>query len=204
MPPCLLILLLILVQTVDLFALHPGFRVISTQRTHQSIQRRRTAPKPHTFVSLQLFNNNNKESTESILTIEEIERFATFSKLKIKSSVTGPYLRLEAYPIDDDSTLVGYLTAFIRPFPFKLFQLDTIQVKNRRQNIGYKRKNWTVDGPGASFILGTWALAWARGQGCEKTELLAVRDSDEMHDILVRLYGRYAHILLFMLLFYNH
>lgn len=187
---CFLLSLVIHIQVVTLLALQSGYRSISSQiiayRSNKgtdgcsSLSSSRASP-------LQLFR---QDSTADTLTIEEIEKFATFSKLKIKSSVTGPYLRLEAYPIDDETSLVGYLTAFIRPFPFKLFQLDTIQVKNRRQNIGYKRKNWTVDGPGASFILGTWALAWARQQGCQQTELLAVRDSDEMHDILVRLYGR--------------
>lgn len=45
--------------------------------------------------------------------------------------------------------------------------VDTIQVKNHRQNPGYKR-NWKIDGPGISFILGSWAIKWAYDKGSRK------------------------------------
>jgi hypothetical protein len=146
------------------------------------------------YVSSLQVNVFNKRITRAsiffdVLTHSEIERFASFSNLRIKSTIIGPSLKLEA--ISKDDSVVGYLTAFIRPIPFKLFHLDTIQVKNHRQNLGYKRKSWKMDGPGISFIMGTWALTWAKSQGCQKTELLAVRDTDQMHSILVRLYSRY-------------
>ena len=73
-----------------------------------------------------------------------------------------------------------------------MLQLDTIQVKNRRQIIGFKRNNWKMDGPGISFIMGTWALRWAWGKGCRKAELLAVNDSEKMHAILIRLYESFG------------
>lgn len=132
------------------------------------------------------FINSN---SQDMLTIEEIESFASLSKIKIRSIITGPYLKLEALTQTDNS-VIGYCTAFIRPFPFKLFHLDTIQVSNRRQNLGYKRKGSNVHSAGLSFIMGTWALIWARQHGCTTTELLAVRDNDKMNAILVRLYSR--------------
>ena len=63
-------------------------------------------------------------------------------------------------------------------------------MKNHRQYLGYRRGSWTVDGPGISFILGSWAIKWAYDKGCRRAELLAVRDSDLMNLVLVRLYER--------------
>ena len=127
---------------------------------------------------------------EESLTLQEIERIAMLSNLTITSVITGPQLRLDVFTTNSNIP-VGYLTAFIRPFPFKYFHLDTIQVKNHRQHLGYKRKTWNViDGSSISFIMGTWSLIWAKQQGCKVAELLAVNDNNTMHDILVRLYSR--------------
>ena len=63
-------------------------------------------------------------------------------------------------------------------------------MKNRRQVIGYKRQDWTIDGPGISFIMGSWALNWAYEKGSRNAELLAVEDDAMMSKILVRLYQR--------------
>eukprot|EP01035_Chromulina_nebulosa_P020670 gene20670-26800_t len=79
----------------------------------------------------------------------------------------GPYLRLDAYAI------------------------ETIQVKNRRQTLGFKRSGWTIDGPGISFLMGTWALRWAYDKGCNRAQLLAVDDSPRMQRILTKLYSRF-------------
>eukprot|EP01038_Epipyxis_sp_PR26KG_P004670 gene4670-6561_t len=134
--------------------------------------------------------------------IEQIEKYASKLGILIRASeVGGVFLRLEAYTIgptgsNESAELIGYLTGFIRPIPFKLFQLDTIQVKNRRQTLGFKRKNWKMDGPGISFIMGSWALKWAYDRGCKSAELLAVRDSDRMHDILVKLYQSFGFVFL--------
>ena len=123
--------------------------------------------------------------------ISDIEEYAKVSGLILNCTTTGPLLRIEAFPIGD-TELIGYLTAFIRPIPFGLFHLDTIKVKNRRQNLGYLRKNWTIDGPGISFIMGSYALRWAYDRGCRKSQLLAVNDSPLMHAVLSRLYQRFV------------
>ena len=136
-------------------------------------------------------NNKNNLSMSSYLTLNEIEEFAKYSNLRIIAQPKGTYLKLEAVTMNDN-IVIGYLTAFIRPIPFKLLQLDTIQVKNRRQILNYKRKDYKIDGPGISFIMGTYALIWAKNNGCKQTELLAVNDSDRMSQILVRLYGSFG------------
>lgn len=120
------------------------------------------------------------------LTIRDIEIYANQSGISIQTKVIGPYLRLEAIN-SNDQQIIGYLTAFIRP---GVFHLETIQVENRRQILGYKRKGWKADGPGISFILGTWALRWAYEKGCTKSQLLAVDDSPKMLRTLTRLYQR--------------
>ena len=42
--------------------------------------------------------------------------------------------------------------------------------------------------------MGTWALIFAKRNGCSETELLAVRDSDIMNTILVRLYNSFGFV----------
>ena len=121
--------------------------------------------------------------------IPAIEEYAKVSGLTLNCTTNGPLLRIEAFP-KGETELIGYLTAFIRPLPFGLFHLDTIKVKNRRQNLGYQRKTWTIDGPGISFIMGSYALRWAYERGCRKSQLLAVNDAPLMHSILIRLYQR--------------
>ena len=136
-------------------------------------------------------HNNNKLFMSTYLTLNEIEEFAKYSNLRIVAQPKGPYLKLEAVTMNHN-IVIGYLTAFIRPIPFKLLQLDTIQVKNRRQILNYKRIDYKIDGPGISFIMGTYALIWAKNNGCKQTELLAVNDSDRMSQILVRLYNSFG------------
>ena len=110
------------------------------------------------------FRHNSfiRAGSRDYLSIDEIEEFAKFNNLTLKSEVKGPYLRLEAFTNGDVETKVGYLTAFIRPFPFKLFQLDTIQVLNRRQTLGFKRKGWKMDGPGIRFTNDTNQLLFSQ------------------------------------------
>ena len=143
-----------------------------------------------TTITRFVYQKPSNTGTNTILTFEEVEYYAKASNLTMKSTISGPYLRLEA--ITNENITVGYLTAFIRPFPYKLFHLDTIQVKNHRQNLGYKRGNWGVGSNGISFVMGTWALIWAKKQGCSMTELLAVNDNDKMHAILVKLYSSFG------------
>lgn len=64
-------------------------------------------------------------------------------------------------------------------------------MKNRRQNMGYRRKGWKRMSEGISLLMGIWALQWAREAGCDRAQLLAVKDSETMNKILVRLYERY-------------
>ena len=136
--------------------------------------------------------NNQKISTSSIFTLSDIHHYAELCGLQLKVQPTGPFLRLEAYPISDSES-IGYLTAFIRPWPLGMFQLDTIQVQNRRQTLGFSRKSTVnLEGPGISFIMGSYALRWAHERGCRTTQLLAVKDSEEMHQVLVRLYGSFG------------
>jgi len=40
--------------------------------------------------------------------------------------------------------------------------------------------------------MGSWALRWAFDCGCTDTELLAVKDTELMHQILLRLYGSFG------------
>ena len=139
-----------------------------------------------------------KSLSDSVMNKDDLTYYAELCGLSLKV-VEGPAqsLRLEAYPLNNPDIVVGYLTAFIRPLPFKLFHLDTIQVKNQRQNVGYKRSqdSWTIDGPGISFIMGSYALAWAYEKGCKKTELLAVKDTEQMHKILIRLYQSFGFVI---------
>ena len=152
--------------------------------------------------SIVLYGNT---ANNEYMTISEIEEYAKLIGLRIQTYSTGPLLRLEAFPINNtpkiipgvrsdsnDDKPIGYLTAFIRPIPSNLLHLETIQVQNRRQNLGFRREGWSMDGPGISFILGSYALVWAYQKGCTRTELLAVKDSETMHQILVRLYENFG------------
>ena len=140
----------------------------------------------HSAVGIRNMNRMRLHSSSSDqLSLTEIQEYAKLSSLKLVATETGPYLRLEAFPAGSNE-LIGYLTAFIRPFPFGMLQLDTIQVKNRRQNLGFKREGWTIDGPGISFIMGSYALSWAYSRGCRRTQLLAVNvTEDSVQDRLV-------------------
>ena len=117
--------------------------------------------------------HSSRNSKDAFYGFSDIEEYAKVSGLILNCTTTGPFLRIEAFPIGD-TELIGFLTAFIRPLPFGLFHLDTIKVKNRRQNLGYIRKNWTIDGPGISFIMGSYALRWAYERGCRKSQLHAL------------------------------
>jgi hypothetical protein len=128
-------------------------------------------------------------TSKNYFTTEDIENYAKYSGLRIESKPNGPFLRLEAFPVDSSES-IGYLTAFMRPVPLGLLQLETIQVENRRQKLGFQRQEWTIDGPGISFIMGSYALCWAYENGCRTSQLLAVNDSPTMHEILKRLYAR--------------
>ncbi len=128
-----------------------------------------------------------------VMKTEDIERYARLSHINFRPSVTGPFLKLEALVpgyAGFEPVVIGYLTAFIRPIPLGMLHLETIQVANRRQMLGFARKGWTIDGPGISFLMGSWALTWAYNNGCRRAQLLAVKDSESMHNILVRLYER--------------
>jgi len=152
---------------------------------------------------MKIYGNNGNDNNQ-YMTIPEIEEYAKAIGLRIQSYATGPLLRLEAFPINNtipkigirsdnnDNKPIGYLTAFIRPIPSNLLHLETIQVQNRRQNLGFKREGWSMDGPGISFILGSYALVWAYQKGCKRTELLAVKDTEAMHQILIRLYESFG------------
>lgn len=120
------------------------------------------------------------------VTKEDIEKYAQVFGIKVVTSNNGPMFRIDVYA--EGAGAIGYLTAFLRPWPQSLIQLDTLQVKNRRQWLGYKRKGWTIEGRGISFILGILALNFGMSKGCTHAELLAVRDDPIMHAILVRLY----------------
>ena len=144
------------------------------------------------FLFAMTTSNSPKSSQGSIFSLNDIYHYADLCGLELKVQPTGPFLRLEAYPKSDQES-IGYLTAFIRPWPLRLFQLDTIQVQNRRQTLGFSRKtNVNLEGPGISFIMGSFALRWAYDRGCRVTQLLAVKDSEEMHQVLVRLYGSFG------------
>jgi hypothetical protein len=123
--------------------------------------------------------------------VADITNFAYLFGISIRIIENPISLRLEAYSTDETES-IGYLSAFIRPIPFKLLQLDTIQVKNRRQTLGFRKSNWNIDGSTITFIMGSIALRWAYEKGCTQAELLAVKDSDKMHRILVRLYQNFG------------
>lgn len=124
--------------------------------------------------------------------LASLDYYASLKGIVLKPKVSGIVLRLEAFSKDDLESPIGYLSAFIRPLPLGTLHLDTIQVKNRRQNIGYRRRNWRIDGSLITFVMGSWALCWAQSKGCNRAELLAVKDSDMMHMILVRLYQSFG------------
>lgn len=120
-----------------------------------------------------LTSSQQSSSKPDYFTIEDVEFYGMKSGIFLKATTTGPSLRLEAFVKDDLDIKIGYLTAFIRPFPFGLLQLDTIQVLNRRQTLGFKREGWTMNGPGICFIMGSWALLWAYRKGCRRAEVHA-------------------------------
>jgi hypothetical protein len=128
---------------------------------------------------------NDNVDNPTRMTRQELDEFGQTIGIRISSKVTGPFLRLEAFPLDAlaaDNAPIGYLTAFVRPYPLGLLQLDTIQVRNRRQT---GRGGWN----GLSFILGSYALIWAaESANCKRAQLLAVRDSVDMERALVKLY----------------
>ena len=136
-------------------------------------------------------SSSSSSSDGVIFTTEDVEFYAFKSGIFIKSQVTGPSLRLEAFAKDDLDYKIGYLTCFIRPFT-NLLQLETIQVLNRRQTLGFKREGYTMNGPGICFIMGSWALRWAYEKGSKQAELLAVNDSEQMHRILIALYESFG------------
>ena len=138
------------------------------------------------------YQSNSFYEREPIASFPEIEELGIINGIIMKPEIGPLSLRIDAYSISDPSTRIGYLSAFIRPFPFGLLQLDTIQVANRRQILGFKRKGWRMSGPGITFVMGIWALRWAYDKGCKRAELLAVDDSDKMHSILVRLYESFG------------
>jgi hypothetical protein len=138
----------------------------------------------------------NAFSVAKIFTLNDIDTYAKLCGLTLNVKPSGPFLRIEAVPIGSEEC-IGHLSAFIRPLPPLLFQLDTIQVENRRQTLGFqRRKEVSLDGPGISFIMGSYALRWAYDRGCRTTQLLAVKDTDEMHKVLVRLYNSFGFRLL--------
>lgn len=123
--------------------------------------------------------------------LADIEEYAKKLNIELKITVIGPYLKLEALSLEE-SKVVGYLTGFIRPLT-GLLQLETIQVRNRRQSLQYRAIPVGVEGKGVSFILGSWSLRWAFSMGCKTAELLAVRDDPVMENILIRLYESYGY-----------
>jgi len=135
-----------------------------------------------------------KSPSRKLMTCEDIERFSRLNGVVLRPQVSANVgLTIEAYVTGEENAKpIGYLSAFIRPIPGKLLHLDTIQVKNRRQSLGFKRRGWSMSGPGISFIMGSWALRWAYDRGCTYTELLAVKDTPEMHHILTRLYESFG------------
>lgn len=123
--------------------------------------------------------------------LEDLDYYASCIGIVLKKTVSGPYLKLEAYERGEDKPS-GYLTGFVRPFT-GILQLETIQVRNRRQVLGYRPIPQGVENKGISFILGCYSLRWAFAKGCYKAELLAVRDTPVMEAILIRLYESYGY-----------
>lgn len=141
------------------------------------------------------FSAGDDFKSSSYMTCAEIANFSLCNGLILKPEISGmgQVLTIEAFVAGEEQLKpVGYLSAFIRPLQKKLLHLDTIQVKNRRQTLGFRRKGWTISGPGISFIMGSWALRWAYDQGCLETELLAVKDTEAMHRILMSLYSSFG------------
>jgi len=69
-------------------------------------------------------------------TRNEIEKYGSYFGLSFNTNITGPFLRIEAFS-DESVQPIGYLTAFIRPFPLGLLHLDAIKVKNHRYHYHY-------------------------------------------------------------------
>jgi hypothetical protein len=123
--------------------------------------------------------------------LADIEEYAKKLNVELKKSIIGPYLKLEAVSLEENK-VVGYLTGFVRPLT-GLLQLETIQVRNRRQSLQYRAIPKGIEGKGVSFILGSWTLRWAFSMGCKSAELLAVRDDPVMENILIKLYESYGY-----------
>ena len=107
-------------------------------------------PKASSFTSMCLF-----------ITKQDLEKYGVLLGYRFTVKQFGPGIRIEAFePGTNDP--VGYVSGFLRPIPSRMLHLETIVVKNRRQNLVYKRKSVVVGaGPGVSFILGSLILRWA-------------------------------------------
>ena len=137
---------------------------IKNQKSSSILVRRIALRSEGTIFRTSALRDSLSGKSESIdeFSISDIEKYGLSMGISIKSKVQGPYLRLDAFQLGDDTQPIGYLSAFIRP---GIFHLDTIQVKNRRQVFDFKREGWKVDGPGMSFLMGSWALCWASSKG---------------------------------------
>lgn len=70
----------------------------------------------------------------SPITFQEIQTIAQLQGLKLVSSGLGPYLRLEAYSLEENEK-IGYLTAFLRPLPLRLLHLGKYDLTETKPRI---------------------------------------------------------------------
>eukprot|EP00271_Cylindrocystis_brebissonii_P007356 TRINITY_DN20758_c0_g1_i1.p1 TRINITY_DN20758_c0_g1~~TRINITY_DN20758_c0_g1_i1.p1 ORF type:complete len:339 (+),score=2.30 TRINITY_DN20758_c0_g1_i1:153-1169(+) len=125
----------------------------------------------------------NPTALPALPTLDDIVRSAGERKLKIAVTRIGPWFRVEAVNADDDKVL-GTAECFIRPwFDGTILHLDSMRtVKIESGNV---RSIF-----GITLIVGAMAVRIGYENGCKRMELLAINDSTEYHEKLVRYYQR--------------
>lgn len=183
-----MILLIIVLLIFDTF----GFKRFSySQRVERRLLDNFGADSTTNITKLLESRQLISSSQPFVFNTEMVDYYANMKGLSLRPKSQGIFLTLEAYPVSSD-VKIGYLHCFLRPLPRDTLHLESIQVRNRRQSFeSTKKVRWSPESGLISFIMGSWALCWAREKGSKRAELLAINDSEQMNKILVRLYSRY-------------
>eukprot|EP00898_Chlorokybus_atmophyticus_P003662 jgi/Chlat1/4297/Chrsp29S04382 len=119
-------------------------------------------------------------TASELVTLSELQRAAARRTLKLECSSFGPYF--EARLCLPDSKPVGKAAAWVAPFG----ALHIDYLKLDRNSLPKASRSFL--GPG--ILLGLALCVFGYERGCNKAELLAIDDSEEIHARLVRFYRR--------------
>uniref|UniRef100_A0A6T8JDT5 Uncharacterized protein n=1 Tax=Hemiselmis andersenii TaxID=464988 RepID=A0A6T8JDT5_HEMAN len=136
-----------------------------------------------------------------IFTCEEVEEAANQCGMTISINFLGPYyravIRTLPAPGKEKGKAVGFTTGTMI---LDLLRQDTMRVSsvNNGNLVSRERlrklkaeRDWRVPTVyGVSLILGAYVGAYAFDKGCKTAELLAIKDDERQHAVLVRHYQR--------------